>query len=104
MASGLGCGQQPGGRRGAQQYSRAANAAHNRLRGLVDNLGVRRPWRKRGLGRALLVASLRGLRERGQTEVALGVDAENLSGALRLYESVGFRPIDHGMVMTKALE
>jgi mycothiol synthase len=80
---------------------RAANAAHNRQRGVVDNLSVRRPWRKRGLGRALLVASLRALREHGLTEVALGVDAENLTGALRLYEGVGFRLIEHGMVLSK---
>ncbi len=82
----------------------AANAAHHRLRGVVDNLSVRRPWRKRGLGRALLVASLRAMHQHGQTEVALGVDAENISGALRLYESVGFRPIDHAMVIIKPLE
>jgi mycothiol synthase len=84
--------------------ARAANAAHNHHRGRVDDLSVRRPWRKHGLGRALLVASLGALRSRGQTEVELGVDAENLTGALRLYESVGFRPINHGMVFTKPLE
>lgn len=79
-------------------------AANDRQRGWVDDLSVRRPWRKHGLGRALLVASLRALRERGQTEVALGVDTENLTGALRLYQAVGFRPIDNGMVFAKPLE
>jgi mycothiol synthase len=83
---------------------RAGNSANDRQRGQVENLSVRQPWRQRGLGRALLLASLHALRERGQTEVALGVDAENLTGALRLYESVGFRPINHGMVFTKPLE
>src|SRR5579859_892326 len=82
----------------------AANRAHQRLRGVVDKLSVRKPWRQHGLGRALLVAGLHALRERGQTEAELGVDSENLSGALRLYESVGFRQIDHGMVLTKPLE
>jgi ribosomal protein S18 acetylase RimI-like enzyme len=54
---------------------------------------VRRPWRKRGLGRALLVRSLALFRERGMTEVVLGVDTENPSGALHLYESTGFRQL-----------
>ena len=82
----------------------AANAAHSRRRGVVDNLSVRRPWRKRGLGRALLVASLHAMRDRGQTEVELGVDSENTSGALRLYESLGFRQIDHGIAFSKPME
>lgn len=80
------------------------NSAHQRQRGVVENLSVHRPWRKHGLGRALLVASLRALRAHGQTEVMLGVDAENISGALRLYEAVGFTQIDHGMVFTKPME
>ena len=59
-------------------------------RGWVENILVRRPWRRRGLARALISASMEGLRERGMTEGALGVDAENESGALRLYERAGF--------------
>ena len=60
--------------------------------GETDDLFVRRPWRKRGLGRALLVGTLHLFKARELTTAGLGVDAENLSGALRLYESVGFRP------------
>jgi mycothiol synthase len=60
-------------------------------RGWLEHVSVRRPWRRRGLAGALIADSLRGLRERGLTEAALGLDASNLSGALRLYESVGFR-------------
>ncbi len=56
----------------------------------VGLLFVRRPWRKRGLGRALLVASMNHARQLGQPAVILNVDAENLTGAVRLYESVGF--------------
>ena len=58
--------------------------------GWVGMVFVRRPWRKRGLGRALLVASLLKAREAGHASVGLNVDAENLTGAVRLYESVGF--------------
>jgi ribosomal protein S18 acetylase RimI-like enzyme len=69
------------------------NAEYNRLRGWTENICVRRPWRKRGLARSLIVQSLWAVKERGMTEAALGVDTENLTGALRLYEGVGFRPV-----------
>ena len=57
--------------------------------GWLALLGVPRPWRKRGLGKALLLHTFEAFRLRGQTRVGLGVDASNLTGALRLYESVG---------------
>ena len=52
-------------------------------------LGVRRPWRKRGLGLALLRHSFNEFYRRGKRKVGLGVDAQNLTGALRLYENAG---------------
>ena len=60
--------------------------------GYVDQLGVRRPWRRRGLGRLLLLTAFAALRERGCAEAALGVDAENQDGAVGLYQSLGMRP------------
>jgi ribosomal protein S18 acetylase RimI-like enzyme len=57
--------------------------------GWVSTLGVRRPWRKRGVGLALLRQSFGELYRRGKHKVGLGVDAENLTGALRLYENAG---------------
>ena len=57
--------------------------------GWVDTLGVRRPWRKRGLGTALLLEAFREFGRRGCTRVGLGVDAENTTGAVRLYERAG---------------
>jgi mycothiol synthase len=69
------------------------NARYGRKRGHTEDVSVRRPWRRRGLARALLVRSFRVLRERGMEEAALGVDTENPNGALRLYESVGFRAV-----------
>jgi ribosomal protein S18 acetylase RimI-like enzyme len=79
------------------------NASYNFLRGLIGPLGVRRPWRGRGVGRALLVNSMMALRERGMTEAVLGVDTENPTGALKLYESVGFRAINKDAIYRKAL-
>ena len=72
-------------------------------RGWVESISVRRPWRKRGLARALIASTIDALRERGMTEGALGVDTENLSGALRLYESVGFRPVSRSSVYRKPI-
>jgi mycothiol synthase len=57
--------------------------------GHVNWLGVRKPWRRRGLAEALLRQSFRELYARGQRRTALGVDAENVTGALRVYERVG---------------
>lgn len=60
-------------------------------RGWLDSVFTRRPWRRRGLARALIGRSLVLLRDRGMTSAALGVDGDNPSGALGLYESLGFR-------------
>lgn len=60
--------------------------------GWVDVLAVRRPWRRRGLALALLLHSFAELRARGRPKVGLGVDAENLTGAVQLYERAGMAP------------
>lgn len=57
--------------------------------GWVDDLSVRRPWRRLGLGAALLRHAFREFRARGAGRVGLDVDGENLTGAVRLYERVG---------------
>ncbi len=57
--------------------------------GWVSILGVQRPWRKRGLGMALLLHSFGEFYRRGLRKAGLGVDASNLTGALRLYERAG---------------
>jgi ribosomal protein S18 acetylase RimI-like enzyme len=82
----------------------ASNAAYGRERGYVENISVRRPWRRRGLARALIAASIPLLRARGMTEGALGVDTENPSGALQLYESCGFVPARRHTFYRKPLE
>ena len=57
--------------------------------GWVDVVGVRRPWRKRGLGLALLRQSLAEYHRRGVRKVDLSVDAESITGAPRLYGRAG---------------
>lgn len=57
--------------------------------GWIFGLGVRRPWRRRGLGLALLRHCLGALYDRGKRRVGLGVDAQSPTGATRLYEKAG---------------
>jgi mycothiol synthase len=61
--------------------------------GWVATLGVGQAWRRRGLGEALLRTAFQALHARGLRRVGLGVDAENATGALRLYERAGMRKI-----------
>jgi mycothiol synthase len=61
--------------------------------GWVSILGVRRPWRRQGLGRALLFESFRRLAAHGCARAILGVDASSLTGAHVLSENAGMRVI-----------
>ena len=64
--------------------------------GWVSILGVRRPWRRRGIALALLRHAFRELAARGKSRAGLGVDAESLTGATRLYERAGMRVVREG--------
>ena len=77
------------------------NATLGMARGWLEHISVRRPWRRRGLASALIAESLHALREAGISEAALGVDAENVTGALRVYEGMGFRRDRTGVAYRK---
>jgi mycothiol synthase len=80
------------------------NEEYSRQRGYTEGICVRRPYRRQGLARALIARSFHVLKEQGMTEAALGVDAENLSGALRLYKGMGFREVKRHTTYRKPLE
>ena len=61
--------------------------------GFVHALFTRRPWRKQGVGAALLGDAFGRFWERGERSVGLGVDAANDTGAFRLYERAGMAPV-----------
>jgi Raf kinase inhibitor-like YbhB/YbcL family protein len=67
------------------------NAELGIRRAWLEHVSVRRPWRRQGLASALIVATLRMLKAGGYDEAMLGVHGENPTGALGLYEKVGFR-------------
>src|SRR5687767_9866498 len=71
--------------------------------GYTEDISVRRPWRKRGLARALLARSMQVHKERGMTQTALSVDTANPSGALRLYETMGYQVISKSTIYRKPL-
>jgi GNAT superfamily N-acetyltransferase len=80
------------------------NEEYGRLRGYTENICVRRHWRKQGLAKALIARSLLAIKERGMKEAALGVDAQNTSGATHLYELMGYRVTKHGAIYRKELD
>jgi len=71
-----------------------AGYAHCRYRkgnGWVGTLGVRRPWRKHGLGLALLHHTFGEFFKQGTPIISLGVDAASQTGATRLYKKAGMQ-------------
>jgi mycothiol synthase len=71
--------------------------------GWIRTLGVRRPWRKRGLGEALLLHSFGEFYRRGTRTIGLGVDAQNPTGATRLYQKVGMYAASEFITFEKEL-
>jgi mycothiol synthase len=71
--------------------------------GWVDHLGVRRPWRQRGLGMAMLRHAFAAFHARGIREVRLSVDERSQTSATRLYERAGMKTLQHYHVYSKEL-
>jgi mycothiol synthase len=68
-------------------------ARHHLDMGWVEQLGVRRPWRQRGIGLALLRQAFVTFSCRGWTQAGLDVDTASETGATRLYERAGMRRV-----------
>lgn len=76
--------------------------------GFINTVGVRRPWRRSGVALALLYHAFGVFRERGRATASLGVDAQSLTGATRLYEKAGmhvaFRFAEHAKELRPGVE
>ncbi len=70
----------------------------------VDHLGVRRAWRKRGIGKALLQHTFNEMYMRGMTDIKLSVDSKSLTNAPKLYESVGMQTVQHYHIFKKQIQ
>lgn len=71
--------------------------------GFIHVVFTRRPWRRRGVGAALLADAFRRLWDAGERSIGLGVDAESGTGAFRLYERAGMTPALGWVMYEKAL-
>ena len=71
--------------------------------GWVSILGVKREYRHKGVGKALMLHFFNKIKEKGSTKVGLSVDTGSLTGATRLYEAVGLHVIERYVRMEKVL-
>jgi len=70
----------------------------------VDHLSVRREWRKKGIGKALLLHSFGEFYKRGLKTVKLSVDSKSLTNAPRLYQSAGMKVVQQYHIYKKELQ
>jgi ribosomal protein S18 acetylase RimI-like enzyme len=82
---------------------REENERVGRQQAWIGQVGVRRAWRKRGLATALLCESMRAFRAAGFEWAVLMVDSESLTGAVGVYERVGFHTVQQTVVYTLTL-
>jgi mycothiol synthase len=80
------------------------NREYNRDRAHMGPLGVRRPYRQKGLAKALIARSFAVLKTHGITDVALGVDSDNPTGAFNLYETMGFSTVETSVKYHKPID
>ena len=72
---------------------REENRIFNKRVGHTEEIFAVKDWQHRGVASALVSRSLRLLTKLGMTEASLDVDTDNISGAKRLYTSLGHRPV-----------
>lgn len=77
------------------------NEQQGRLEGVMDEIGVIRGWRQRGIASALIMAAMHRFRAAGLDYAMLSVDTESPTGALRLYEKLGFQTVRRGVNYAK---
>ena len=80
------------------------NRKFNRRRIYTESICVRRSWRRRGVARALIADCVRLARVAGFAEAALSVNAQNQCGALRVYESMGYRVVEKSIFFRKPMD
>lgn len=67
------------------------NEEKNVKGGWILDIGVLKPYRRRGIGTRLMVQGMRTLKAKSMTTAILGVDDWNVTKAMKLYEKVGFK-------------
>jgi mycothiol synthase len=90
-------------RDGEEMAAVVRNEANRHGGGYVGLIGVRRPWRGKGLAKALMLSTFAEFWRRGVTRVTLGVDAESPTGATKLYDRVGMHVESVNVVFEKGV-
>jgi ribosomal protein S18 acetylase RimI-like enzyme len=85
------------------QSSLQTTLPHSSKTGWISWLGTRRGFRRMGLGRSMLIAAMQRLYAAGATSIKLGVDADSATGATRLYDAMGFHPVQSWLSYVKTL-
>lgn len=80
------------------------NTRLGRQEGWIKLLGTRRGFRKLGLGRSILVTCIKQLQVANIEQVKLGVDAQSLTSATRLYGAVGFEKVSTWLSYVKEVQ
>ena len=86
------------------QTGQEVNILRGENQAYLNILFVKREARKRGIGTALLVAAMLAAKNAGHSSIALNVDAENLSGAIRVYTKVGFQDKIHWALYHRVID
>jgi len=71
--------------------------------GWVDHLSVRPGWRRRGIGKALLLHTFREFYLRSIHTIKLSVDSKSLTSAPHLYENVGMQTVQQYHIYRKEI-
>jgi ribosomal protein S18 acetylase RimI-like enzyme len=67
-----------------------SNLEKNLKAGWIIDIGVLKSHRRKGIGARLMIEGMKRLKARGMTEATLGVDDQNVTKAIKLYERLGF--------------
>lgn len=71
--------------------------------GWIEAVGVIPSWRGRGVASSLMIKAMNTFIAEGITQTALDVDTQNPTGALRLYEKLGFQAVKRKVTFVKNL-
>ena len=79
------------------------NREKETLSGWINDIGVLKPFRRRGIGTALMLKGLNELKNKGLENALLYVDDENPTKAIKLYEKIGFKIVKKTQIYQKKL-
>ncbi|MGC9346082.1 MAG: GNAT family N-acetyltransferase [Candidatus Bathyarchaeales archaeon] len=79
------------------------NIEKNVKAGVILDIGVLKPYRRKGIGTTLMLHGLKTLKAKDMTKAVLGVDNFNPTKAIKLYEKVGFKVVKKDLTYEKTL-